>query len=121
MKLYKWVSYASLAVLALTLLLIASLPGMFRDASIAWRPVMIFLGPALALIVLLFAAPHLPARAFLFITILSATAAAWLTVATWMPPLIFGIFLAACCALVIGTRALRPDVRCVCMRSTPNE
>lgn len=101
MKLHKFVSYASLAVIALALVLLASLPIRFPHSSIAWGPALLFLSPAVVLVLLPFAKQVLPSKAFFFIVMLVALAAILVTLAGWISPIFSGIFLVACAVLCI--------------------
>lgn len=102
MKLYKFVSYTSLVIIALAIIILASLPIRFPNSFIAWKPVILFLSPAVVLVVLLFVKPLLSSKVFLTITMLFAGVAIWGTIIGWMSPILLGIFLVACLALYIS-------------------
>ena len=102
MKLYKFVSYTSLVIIAIATLILASLPIRFPNSLIAWGPAILFLIPAVVLVVLLFIKPLLSSKVFLTLTILFAGVAIWGTIAGWMSPILLGIFLVACFALYIS-------------------
>jgi hypothetical protein len=102
MKLYKFVSYTSLGIVALVTILIASLPIRFPNSFIDWQSAILFLIPAVVLVVLLFVKPLLSSKVFLALTILFAGVAILGTLAGWMSPILLGIFLVACLALYIS-------------------
>ena len=102
MKLYKFVSYTSLVVIAIAVLLLASLPFRFPNSYIAWKPAILFLSPAVVLAVLIFIKPLLSSKVFLSLTLLLAGIAIWETIAGLMSPILLGIFLVACFALYIS-------------------
>lgn len=103
MKLYKFVSYTSLAVIVIAILFLASLPFRSPISSIALKPAILFLSPAVALVFLLFAKPFLSSKVFFALTMLLAGIAVWGTIAGWMSPILLGIFLVACFALYISS------------------
>jgi hypothetical protein len=111
MKLYKFVSYTSLVIIALTIIFLASLPIRFPNSSIAWKPAILFLSPAVVLVVLLFVKPLLSSKVFLALTILLAGVAIWGTFAGWMSPILLGILLIACFALYISNSSPPSDFR----------
>ena len=99
MKLIKFVSYASLVVISITALLLVSAPFRFPGSGIAWKPVVLFLLPAVVIVVLLFIKPLLSRKIFIAL-ILSFTVVAVLgTITHWMSPIILVVFLVACLAL----------------------
>ncbi len=102
MKLYKFVSYTSLVIIALAMLILASV-FIIPNSTIAWKPVIVFLSFDIALVFLLFTKPFLSSKIFLASTMFLAGIAVWGTVAGWIPPILLGIFLAACFALYISS------------------
>ena len=102
MKLYKFVSYASLVIIALVIILIVSLPIRFPNSLIDWKHAIIFLIPAVVLVMLLFVKPFLSNKVFLALLLLFAGVDIWGTIAGWMSPILLGIFLLACLALYIS-------------------
>ena len=110
MKLYKLALYGSLVIVAFALLLLAFTPFTSPDSSIAWKSYILILSPAVALAALLFVAPRLSKRAFLFTTILFSAVAILLTFARWLPTILLGIFLVACFALYLSRQAPRSDL-----------
>ena len=102
MKLYKFVSYTSLVIIALVTILLASLPIRFPNSIIAWKPAILIMSPAVVLVVLLFVKPFLSKKVFLVLIMLFAGVAILGTIAGWMSPILMGIFLVACLALYIS-------------------
>jgi hypothetical protein len=99
MKLYKFVSYTSLVIVTLAVLLLASLPFRFPNSSIAWEPAILFLSPAVVLVMFLFVKPILSNKPYFFLNVAFAGIAVWLTIANRMSPILLGIFLIGCFAL----------------------
>lgn len=110
MKLYKFISFASLAVLVFALFLLASLPFRFPHSSIAWQPALLFLSPAIVLVALLFLKPILSRRVFLLTLGFFVLIYVLLTLAGWMSPILLGIFLMACLPLYFGRNAATLDI-----------
>jgi len=101
MKFHTWVSYGSFVIiLALTLLLLAPLAFGSPNPPVAWRPLIIFLTPAIALVALLFMAPRLST------VLLFGAVDVLLTIVGWMPAILLGIFLLACISLYISRKDL---------------
>jgi hypothetical protein len=111
MRLYKFVSYTSLVIIALATILLASLPIRFPNSIIAWKPAILFMSPAVVLVVLLFVKPLLSSKVFLTLTMLFAGVAIWGTIAGWMSPILLVIFLVACLALYISGSTSQSDFR----------
>jgi membrane-associated HD superfamily phosphohydrolase len=111
MKLYKFVSYSSLVIIALVTILLASLPIRFPNSLIAWKQIILILIPAVVLVVLLFVKPLLSNKVFLALTILFAGVAILGTIAGWMSPILLGIFLVACFALYISGNTSQSDFK----------
>jgi hypothetical protein len=111
MKLYKFVSYTSLVIVAVVTILLASLPIRFPNSLIAWKQIILILIPAVVLVILLFVKSHLSRKVFLTITILFAGVAFLVTIAGWMSPILLGIFLVACLALIISVNFPQSDLR----------
>jgi hypothetical protein len=99
MKLYKFVSYTSLVIVALNVLLLASLPFRFPNSSIAWEPAILLLSPAVVLVVFLFVKPLLSKKVYLFLNVAFVGIAIWLTIEKRMMLIVLGIFLIGCFAL----------------------
>ncbi|MCG2784001.1 MAG: hypothetical protein L6461_02735 [Anaerolineae bacterium] len=107
MKLYRFVSYSSLAVILIAFLLLGSLPFRFPDAMIAWEPVVLLLSPAVVLVALLFVKPLLSSKGFLLLNLLLAAIAILLTIAGRMSPVLLGIFFLACFTLYLSKNIRR--------------
>jgi hypothetical protein len=101
MKIYKTVAFSSLAILVLTAILVASIPFFFPNSIIAWKPMLIFSVPGIALAVLLFIRPALTLRAFRISLALAAMVSIIATYVGWMAFVVLCIFLAALGALYI--------------------
>ena len=111
MKLYKFVSFASLAIVSIVVLLLVSAPFKFPGSTILWKPAILFLIPALAIVGLLFIKPLLSQKTLL-IFILSLIAVAILgTIVGWMSPIMLGVFLVACFALYFSSGIPRLNFR----------
>ena len=111
MKLYRFVSYASLGIIVLAILLLLSLPFRFPNSIIAWEGAILFLSPAVVLVVLLFVKPLVSKKVFLFLTVGLVGLALWLTREGWMSPILFAIFFVACFVLYFVRSTPRPDLR----------
>lgn len=103
MKIYRFVSYASLVIIALVILILGSLPFRFPNSIIYWKPAILFLSPAIVLAALLFAKPLLARKVFLSIIVLLAGSVILLTIAGQMSPVILVILLIAFFALYLST------------------
>jgi len=101
MKVYKVVTYSSLAIGLLIAGLIISLPFRYPFSDIIWQTVLICFPPILALIVLLFVKPVIPSSAFRNLLGIIAVIAPVATLARWMPYPILIIFLLALAALLL--------------------
>jgi hypothetical protein len=99
MKLHKWVSYTALVIVLLALLLLASLPFRFPHSFIAWEPALLFLSPAIVLVVFLFMKPLVSRKIYLSLNVVFAGIMIWLSIADRMSPILTGIFLGGCFAL----------------------
>jgi hypothetical protein len=104
MKLYKFVSYASLAVALMAVILLITAPMRIPGTYFYWKPAVLLLSPAVVLVILLFTKPHLPGDLFLALMISLAGLAILGTIFGWMSPIILGILLAACFGLSIPNR-----------------
>jgi hypothetical protein len=104
MKLYKFVSYASLAVVLMAIILLITAPMRIPGTYFYWKPAVLLLSPAVVLVILLFTKPRLPRNIFLALEISLAGLAILGTIVGWMSPIILGIFLAACFVLSIPNR-----------------
>lgn len=111
MKIYKFVSYTSLAIIALAILILGSLPFRFPNSLIYWKPAILFLSPAIVLVALLFAKLLLSRKVFLSIIGLLAGSATLLTIAGLMSPIILAILLMAFLALYLSTNASQINFR----------
>jgi hypothetical protein len=111
MKLYKFVSYTSLVIVALVTILLASLPIRFPNSLIDWKHAILFLIPAVVLVVLLFVKPFLSNKVFLALIMSFAGVAIWGTIAGWMSPILLGIFIVACLALYFSSNTPQSDLR----------
>ncbi len=101
MKLSKAITLASLAVILIEGVLLASLPLRFPNSRIFWGPAIIFLIPALALLLLLVARPFLAVRPFRILLILAALLAIAAALVNWVAPVILCLFLIALGALYV--------------------
>ena len=106
MKLYKFVSYASLAAVSIAVMFLVTTPFMFPGSSVAWKAAVIFGSPAAVLVLLLFLKPVLSRKFYLASIILLAGFAILGTIIGWMAPVISGIFLVACLALYFSSSGL---------------
>lgn len=101
MKLPRAITLASLAVVLIVGVVLASLPLRFPNSRIFWEPAIIFLVPALALLVLLVSRPFLAVRAFRVILILAALLAIAAALVSSMAPVILYLLLIALGALYV--------------------
>ncbi len=101
MKLSRAVAFASLAVILFVGILTASLPARFPGSRIAWGPMLIFMSPALVLLVLLLTRPLLELKVFRVLLVLAALLAVATAVARWLAPVVLCIFLIALAALYL--------------------
>ena len=101
MKVYKTVAYSSLAILLFTASLMASLPFLFPNSIIVWRPIINFSIPMITLAALLFIKPVLTLRAFRIFLAIAAIFSITATFVGWMAYIILCIFLAALGAMYI--------------------
>ena len=99
MKLYKFVSYTSWVIVALSMLLLASLPFRFPNSTIDWELAILFLSPAVVLVGFLFVRPHLSKEAYLLLNAVFVGIAAWLVIENLLSPILLAIFCAGCLAL----------------------
>ena len=106
MKLYKFVSYASLAVVLMSIILLITAPMRIPGTYFYWKPAVLLLSPAVILVALLFIKPHLPRNLFLGLTILFAGLAILGTIFGSLSPIILGIFLAACYGLSMHNKSV---------------
>ena len=104
MKLYKFVSYTSLAAVSIAVLLLITTPFMLPGSTVAWKAAILFGSPAAVLVLLLFIRPVLSRKFYLASIIVFAGVAILLTCVGWMAPVISGIFLLACFALYLSSR-----------------
>jgi len=111
MKIYKFVSYTSLAIIALAILSLGSLPFRFPNLLIYWKPAFLLLSPAIVLVALLFAKPLLPRKIFLSIIAFLTGFAILLTFTRLMSPIILAILLMAFLALYLSTNASQINFR----------
>ncbi len=102
MKLYKFVSYASLLIVSMAVILLITAPMRIPGTYFYWKPAVLLLSPAVVLVILLFTKPHLPRNLFLALIISFAGVAILGTIFGSMSPIVLGIFFAACFALCIS-------------------
>jgi hypothetical protein len=105
MKLYKFVSYASLVVVLMAIILLITAPMRIPGTYFYWKPAVLLLSPAVVLVILLFTKPYLPRNIFLELTISLAVLAILGTIFGSMSPMILGIFLIACYGLSIPNKS----------------
>ncbi len=101
MKLSKPITLASLVVILFVGILAASLPARFPGSKFAWGPMLIFITPALVLLVLLLTRPMLKLEVFRVLLVLAALLAFAATVGRWLAPVVLCIFLIALAALYL--------------------
>jgi len=99
MKLYKFVSYASLVVILFLALAFGSLFFRFPVSDIGWKPAIFFSTPALVLVALLFLKPRCSQKIFRVVILSLAGFSILATIFAWMAPIVLGVFLAAIFAL----------------------
>ena len=101
MKVYKFVTYSSLAVVLLTAILFASLPFRFPNSIISWSAIIRFSVPAIILVGLLFVKLIMPLKPFRIALAILAILSIVTTLLGWMAYIILGIFLIALGALYL--------------------
>ncbi len=101
MRLYKFVTYASLLVIFLLALVLGSLFFRFPASDIAWRPAILFAIPAIVIVVLLFLKPLCSQKVYRVVILSLAGFSILATIFVWMAPIVLGIFLAAILALYL--------------------
>ena len=102
MKLYKFVSYASLVVILFLALALGSLFFRFPVSDIGWKPAIFFATPALVLVALLFLKPRCSQKIFRVAILSLAGFSILATIFTWMAPIVLGVFLVAMFALYLA-------------------
>ncbi len=101
MKLSRFIAFASLAVILFVGILAASLPARFPGSRSAWEPMLIFITPALILLVLLLTRPILQLKVYRVLLLLAALLAFAATVGRWVAPVVLCMFLIALAALYL--------------------
>ena len=101
MKVYKYVTYSSLAVVLLTAILFASLPFRFPNSIIFWSAIIRFSVPAIILVGLLFVKLIMLLKPFRIVLAILGILSIVATLVGWMAYIILGIFLIALGALYL--------------------
>jgi hypothetical protein len=110
MKIYKFVTYASLIIVSSLLLLIASAPLRFPGDTIGWRFAFLLLVPAVLIVMLLFIKPLVPVPVFRAIVLVFAALTTAGALSGWLPSTLLAVVLVACLGLYLSTGAHQPVI-----------
>lgn len=93
MKINKIIAYISLGVILLFSISIVTLQLLFPDSIIFWKPIVVFLTPAIVLVGLLFLKPIMSLKMFRLVLLILAALSIMTTILGWMAFIILVVFL----------------------------